>query len=194
MPIARGSVVSLLFAIAWLGLVFHSRPRVDHVPPDRAAIHAAVVSLETWSFTPALLMEPEWGSVESPSQLAIYDAHPAEWLSEASALLASIDEKIGRRLVGGTVLTILGVLAFWGGVLVFARAKAASQNLGARAWVRGLLAGGILLVGGPLAPCLVTEGGRSGLLLSGPPIVTGLVIAAFSLISRPRQPPPTTAR
>ena len=184
MVVARGTVVSVLFALGWLALIVHSRPRVAGVAPDRAAVHQAIESLDTWSFTPALLMPGEWGWYESSEQLEMYEAHPTSWLAETSARLHGVDEKIGRRLIGSSVLTLLGVLGFWFGVAVFARAEAAAANLGPRAWGRGIVAGGVFVVTGPILPCLVVEGGPAGLLVSGPPLVAGVVIALITLVSK----------
>ncbi|MEO8878025.1 MAG: hypothetical protein ABI461_20705, partial [Polyangiaceae bacterium] len=73
----------------------------------------------------------------------------------------------GQRLLASTALTFVGVLAFWAGIAIIGRAKAA---------------GGILIVAGPLLPCVVVEG-FSGLLTSGPPLAAGVVIALITLIS-----------
>lgn len=184
MVVARGTVASVLFAIGWIALVVNSRPHVADVARDRNAIHQAIESVDTWSFTPSLLMRGEWGWYESPEQLAVYEAHPAEWLDETSARLGDVDEKIGRRLIASSVLTLVGVLGFWLGMLVFARAKNAATQLGPRAWGRGIVAGGAFVVTGPILPCLVVEGGPAGLLISGPPLVAGVVIALITLVSK----------
>ena len=184
MVVARGTITSILFALGWIALIVHSRPHVAGVAHDRNAIHAAIESVDTWSFTPALLMRGEWGWYESPEQHAVYDAHHHEWLDETSSRLSDVDEKIGRRLVASSVLTLVGVLGFWMGMLVFARAKNAAANLGPRAWGRGIVAGGAFVVTGPILPCLVVEGGPAGLLISGPPIVAGVVIALITLVSK----------
>lgn len=172
MVIARGAVTSILFAIGWLALVVSSRPHVAGVATNDAAARQGVAQLETWSFTPALLTRDEratYASERGPSRV--------------SAMLANADAKIGTRLIESALLALAGVAMFWFGVLVFARSREVADETGAKAWARGLASGGSFMIVGPLLPCLIVEG-PAGLLISGPSIACGLVIAAITLVSK----------
>lgn len=187
MPVTRGFVASLIFVIGWLALVVHSRPHVAGVAANKSAIDDAITTIDTWTFTPALLEAGEWGWYENADQMAVFKANPDAWLRETSQRFTGLDRKIGERLTVSGVLTLIGVLIFWGGIAVLSRAKKTVEKMGPRAWVRGIVAGGILLVVGPLLPCIVVEG-PSGSLMSGPPLATGVVIMLITLVSKRLQP------
>ncbi|MGH7282444.1 MAG: hypothetical protein ACRELY_13030 [Polyangiaceae bacterium] len=158
MAIVRGGVTSLIFAIAWIAVVFHSRPALTLDTSDASRLQSSIAALETWSFTPALLHADERAAYET-----------AKTVPEARAGLARADAKIEGRLVFASALVLLGIVLFWGSVRMIAQKKNPATGLG-------------VVIGPPLA-CLVPQS-LAGFLLSGPPLVAGVMIAAITLVSK----------
>jgi hypothetical protein len=164
MVIGRGFVVSLLFAIGWLALAFHSRPPVLSAGADVPAIRENTDAIAGWTFTPALISDRDRGGFDNAK----------DW-TEAGPVIVSIDEAIGPRLAVSALLTLLGVVAFWAGVRMLAQKKSIPLAV-------------VLLALGPVLPCVVVMG-PAGFLFSGPPLVAGVVIAAITLVLQRFQKP-----
>lgn len=158
MPIVRGAVTSLLFAIAWMALVFHSRPALRVDTNDAAALQSSITDLKTWSFTPALLRASERSTYES-----------AKTVPEATAALGAADAMIGARFWVAAADVLLAMAVFWGVIHMLAKKQMPATVVG--------------VVIGPLLPCVVSMS-LAGLLLSGPPLAAGAFIAAITLVSK----------
>lgn len=158
MPIARGAVASLIFAFVWMAMVFHTRPEPEAAPNEASMLQAWVGAMETWSFAPAILHADERAAYAT-----------AKTVSEAKLALTAADAKMGTRSLMALGLVLSGMALFWGSLEVFAKKKNAV-----------VLAGALL---GPPLPCLVSMS-PAGFLLSGPPLVAGIVIATITLVSK----------
>jgi hypothetical protein len=158
MVLGRGFVVSLLFAVGWLALVFQSRPPAVTTGAESSVIRETANEMATWSFTPAL--------VPASERARFGNANDAT----ARAAIVSADQAIGTRLVSSALLTLAGLVAFWAGVRLVVQKKSTPLAV-------------VLIALGPTLPCVVAMG-PAGFLLSGPPLGAGLVIAAITLVSQ----------
>src|SRR5450432_2875223 len=105
MVLARGFVVTLLFALGWLALAFHSKPPVLTSDADVPAIQKNADAIATWSFTPALVTAGDRAGFDNAR----------DW-TEARPIIVSIGETLAPRLAVSAFLTLLGLFGFWAGI------------------------------------------------------------------------------
>ena len=180
----RGFIGSLVVLALFLAAAFVTRPRVHDVPADRAAIEAAVHRVDAWPLHASVLTPGEWGWYLRDDQLAVADAHPAEWAQETAARLASTDELVAHRLRVMGFLALLGVVAFWLGMRTFAAVP--HTTLRGPRLAKGVMAAGVCTVAAFVLPCLPIEGPR-GIVFVLPAIAAGVVTFVLSKLARARK-------